>query len=100
MAVTAQVGRIMWCIVVCFSREARKTHVYNILVWKGKGDYGGFPVESGVPGMDELLITHDTAASGMQVKNTGSEEMLILKFYGPEINPDAPMIPQRWQKER
>jgi len=71
--------------------------VYNILVWKGQGDYGGFEIEGGNPGLDELLITHGKAISGVQVKNTGSEELMILKFFGPDINPDVPLISRRWK---
>ncbi len=45
--------------------------------------------------MDELVITHDRAARGIEVKNTGNEELLILKFFGPDINPDIPYISRK-----
>ena len=71
--------------------------IYNILVWKGKGIYGGFEVEGGRPGMDELIIAHDRATRGIEVKNTGNEELLILKFFGPDINPDIPYISRNFK---
>jgi hypothetical protein len=29
------------------------------------------------------------------VCNTGSEDLVVLKFFGPDINPDAPVIGPR-----
>lgn len=68
--------------------------VYNILVWRGSGTYGGFQV-AGQPGMDELLVTHDRAVRGVEVVNTGRDQMLVIKFFGPDVNPDTPMITRR-----
>jgi hypothetical protein len=69
--------------------------VYNILVWRGSGTYGGFEVRAGEPSMDELLVTHDRAVRGVEVVNTGRDQMLVVKFFGPDVNPDAPMIKRR-----
>lgn len=69
--------------------------VYNILVWEGKGTYGDFEIEGGNPGMDELLVTNDRAKKGVLVENTGSQDLLIIKFFGPDINQDVPMIKRR-----
>jgi len=66
--------------------------VYNIIVWKGKGTYDGHEIEAGNFGIDELLITHDKAIKPLTVKNTGSEELIIIKFFGPEINKNIPFI--------
>ncbi len=66
--------------------------LYSILVWRGRGTYGGVPVEGGNPEMDELLVTHERATREVEVRNTGSDEMLVIKFFGPDINPDVPMI--------
>jgi len=67
--------------------------LYNLFVWQGSGDFGGFSVTAGNFEMDELLITHNRAKSPMIVQNTGEEDLVIFKFFGPEINPDVPMIP-------
>jgi hypothetical protein len=68
--------------------------VYNILVWRGKGRYGGYEVAGLNFGKDELLISHDRAVKPILVENTGSEDLIIFKFFGPDINLDVPMIKQ------
>ncbi len=68
--------------------------VYNILVWQGSGRYDGYEIEAGNFGFDELLISHQKATQPLQVENTGSEALIIIKFFGPDINLDVPMIPQ------
>lgn len=69
--------------------------VHNVLVWSGSGTYGGLPVEGGSPDLDEVLVTHDRAARGVEVRNTGREDLLAIKFFGPDLNPDVPMIERR-----
>jgi hypothetical protein len=69
--------------------------VHNILVWSGRGTYGGMPVEGGSPGDDELLVTHQRAVDGVDVYNTGRDDLVVVKFFGPDINPDVPMIERR-----
>ena len=68
--------------------------VYNILVWRGKGQYDGHEIEGGAFGRDELLVSHSKATVDIVVENTGTEDLVILKFFGPDINLDVPMIPQ------
>ena len=45
--------------------------VYNILVWRGKGTFGGHEVEGLNFGHDELLVSHDAAVQPILVENTG-----------------------------
>lgn len=66
--------------------------VYNILVWRGKGTFGGYAVEGLNFGHDELLISHDAATRPHLVENTGDTDLIIFKFFGPDINLDAPKI--------
>jgi hypothetical protein len=66
--------------------------VHNMLVWQGSGTVAGQPVTGGDPEMDELLIVHDAAVQALTVENTGSEDLVIFKFFGPDINPDVPML--------
>jgi hypothetical protein len=68
--------------------------VHNVLVWSGAGTYGGVDVRGGDPGWDELLVTHARALAGVEVSNTGREDLVAIKFYGPDVNPDVPMIPR------
>ncbi len=68
--------------------------VYNILVWSGQGNYGGFDLKGQNPELDELLICHDRAVQPLEVRNTGREDLVIFKFFGPDINPDVPLLPK------
>lgn len=69
--------------------------VYNVLVWSGSGTYGGVEVEGGSPGLDELLVAHDRAIAGVEVRNTGRDDLFVIKFFGPDVNADVPMIERR-----
>jgi hypothetical protein len=69
--------------------------VHNVFVWSGRGTYGGLDVEGGDPHADELLVTHDRAVRGVEVRNTGTEDLLAIKFFGPDVNRDVPMIERR-----
>ncbi len=69
--------------------------VYTVLVWGGQGTYGGHEVRGGEPDQDELLVAHDAATRPLSVCNTGSEDLVVLKFFGPDINSDAPVIGPR-----
>lgn len=69
--------------------------VYNVLVWAGSGTYGGVPVAGGDAEMDELLVTHDRAVRGVEIRNTGTEDLVVISFFGPDVNPDVPMIVRR-----
>lgn len=66
--------------------------VYNILVWRGRGNYGGYEIEAGNFGCDELLVTDARATSPLWVENTGTTVLIIFKFFGPDINLDVPRI--------
>jgi hypothetical protein len=68
--------------------------VYNILVWRGKGRYDGHEIEAGNFGRDELLVSHAKATEPIVVENTGPNDLMIFKFFGPDINLDVPMIPK------
>lgn len=73
--------------------------VYNILVWRGCGRYDGLEIEAGHFEKDELLVSHDKSTVPLWVENTGREDLVIIKFFGPDINRDVPMIPRygTWQ---
>ena len=69
--------------------------VYNILVWQGEGTFDGKPIKAGDFNLDELLITHDKAITPLAITNTGREDLQLIKFFGPDINLDVPMIQMR-----
>ena len=65
--------------------------VYNILVWRGKGIFDKLEIEGENFDKDELLICHDKAVQEIEVINTGDRDLIIYKFFGPEIN-NVPML--------
>ena len=58
----------------------------------GTGTFGGHEVKGGDPERDELLVTHERAVGGVEVRNTGSEDLVAIKFFGPDVNQDVPEI--------
>jgi hypothetical protein len=68
--------------------------VVSILVWKGKGTFDGHEIEGGTPGRDELLVVHDKAVTPVTVQNTGKGDLVMYKFFGPDVNRDVPMLPK------
>ena len=73
--------------------ETVENGVYNILVWSGRGSYGGLEVQGGDADLDELLVTHDASVVPHVVTNTGEVDLVVFKFFGPDINEDAPTKP-------
>lgn len=72
--------------------------VFNIFVWEGAASVDGNDVTAGDLGLDycrdELLVTHEKALHGFTIKNTGSCDLVLFKFFGPDINLDVPMLPK------
>lgn len=64
--------------------------VYNLLVWQGEGTVAGVPVTAQSVGDDELLLVHSAATTPHEIVNTGTDDLLLIKFFGPDINPDVP----------
>jgi hypothetical protein len=72
--------------------------VYSLLAWSGCGTFDGAELRGSEPGMDELLACHERAIRPVAIRNTGTEDLVIFKFFGPDINLDVPRITPR-QKE-
>ncbi len=68
--------------------------VYSLFVLSGQGRYGGVEVQGGTPGHDELLVTYRRAINGLDVLNDCDEDLVLVKFFGPDINRDCPYIPR------
>ncbi len=73
--------------------------VHGFFVWRGKGLIDGYEMEgqkvTSTESRDELLITADKAKKGLIIDNIGNEDMIIYKFFGPDINIDnVPYIKQ------
>ena len=74
------------------SFTASDSGIYNIFVWRGKGRFDGNVIEAQNPSCDELLVTHDRAVKPLTIINEGKTDLMLFKFFGPDINTDIPMI--------
>jgi hypothetical protein len=69
---------------------------YGMVVLQGHGNANGIPIESptmvrfGDSTRDEFFVPYQTARDGVTVENTGFEPLVLLKFFGPDCNPDMP----------
>lgn len=64
--------------------------VFSLLVWRGRGTVAGHDVAGGLPGQDELVLVHERAVQPHEYVNTGDEDLVVLLFFGPDLNPEAP----------
>jgi hypothetical protein len=72
---------------------------YGLICVQGKGTINGLPLNS--PKLirfhelteDEYFCTEDGAKAGITFENTSETEPLVtLRYFGPEVNPDAPAM--------
>lgn len=74
----------------------KDTSAYGAIVLQGHGKMNDIDVESpimiryGDQTKDEFFVPYQTAITGVTVENTGCEPLVILKFFGPDCNPDMP----------
>jgi len=75
----------------------RDTGAYGLVCVQGTGKINRQPLNS--PKIirfhelteDEYFITEDGAKAGITYENTsGTEPLVVLRYFGPEVNPDAP----------
>jgi hypothetical protein len=66
--------------------------VHNLMVWSGEGTVGSHDVVGYTPDLDEILVTAEAAARGYGICNAGRTPMVVMKFFGPDVNPDAPVV--------
>jgi hypothetical protein len=66
-----------------------------VFVWCGSGTFAGAPVQGGAPGMDELVLARDAAVREHQVENTGTEDLVVFSFFGPDLHTEVPTIQVR-----
>jgi hypothetical protein len=71
----------------------------SIICVQGSGRAGNMPLNS--PKMigfyelteDEFFVTEGAAKAGVTYENTSeTEPMVVLRYFGPEVNPEAPVI--------
>jgi hypothetical protein len=77
----------------------KDTGAYGMIVVQGKGKMNNLNLDC--PKMirfhelteDEVFCTEETAKAGVTFENTSDTEPLVtLRYFGPEVNPDAPEI--------
>jgi hypothetical protein len=73
-------------------RTSTESGVFNILVWSGTVTVGGTEFRGGRPDLDEALVVHDRAVQPIEYVNTGDDEAIVIKFFGPDINGDSPIM--------
>jgi hypothetical protein len=63
---------------------------------QGKGRMGKLPLQTpamirfGANTEDEVFITHEAASRGVEIENTGSEPLVGLRYFGPDVHSDLP----------
>ena len=71
---------------------------YGLIVVQGRGMIGGVDVDSpvfirfGEMTKDEVFVTAKRAGEGVTFKNTGTEAFVSLRYYGPDVHPNAPKV--------
>jgi hypothetical protein len=71
---------------------------YGLIAVQGTGKINGHPLNT--PAMirygelteDEYFVTAEAAKAGVTFENTGVEPLVTLRYFGPEVNPDAPAV--------
>jgi hypothetical protein len=71
---------------------------YGLIAVQGSGTINGKPLQT--PAMirfheitsDEYFVGHGAAQKGVVFDNTGAENLVVLRYFGPGVNPQAPAI--------
>jgi hypothetical protein len=65
---------------------------------QGKGRMGTLALQTpamirfGQETEDEVFITAEAAARGVEIENTGSEPLVGLRYFGPDVHPSVPNV--------
>jgi hypothetical protein len=41
---------------------------------------------------DEVFISHEAATRGIEIENTGSEPLVGLRYFGPDVHQSLPSL--------
>ena len=41
---------------------------------------------------DEVFISHEAATAGVEIENTGSEPLVGLRYFGPDVHKSLPKV--------
>jgi len=67
------------------SLESVEEGAYAVFVWKGRGKIGEIEVQGGNLGMDEVFVSAEAATQPHKIVNTGKEELVLYKIFGPNV---------------
>lgn len=76
---------------------------YNLVTVQGSGRIGKLNLDTpvmitfGEATEDEFFVTARKAKDGVEFENTGSEPLVGLRYFGPDVQPNAPEIGD-WKK--
>jgi hypothetical protein len=65
---------------------------------QGKGRIGKLPLQTpamirfGQETEDEVFISHEAATAGVEIENTGSEPLVGLRYFGPDVHEKLPNV--------
>jgi hypothetical protein len=71
---------------------------YGLIAVQGSGRIGKHAlqtpamIEFGELTEDEYFVSDEAARQGVTFRNTGTEPLVTLRYFGPEVNPDAPKV--------
>ncbi len=65
--------------------ESVENNAYLAFVWKGEGKIGNLRVQGQNPGLDELFVSADAATQPHKIVNTGKEDLVLYKIFGPDV---------------
>lgn len=76
---------------------------YSVFVWDGRGVFGGLPIKGTMDRVDdhmqdELLVTYERAVKPLEIRNTGRTPLVLLKFFGPDINREGLPLVKAYKK--
>ncbi|HEY1686118.1 MAG TPA: hypothetical protein VGG19_15235 [Tepidisphaeraceae bacterium] len=75
----------------------RDSGAYGLIAVQGHGRIGQMPISSpamirfGEQTEDEFFVSHEVAIAGVEFENLSEQErMVMLRYFGPDANPNAP----------
>jgi len=75
--------------------DCRERGAFTVLVWRGEGTFSDRRIRAGADRThtnDELFVCYDAATRPHRISNTGSGDLILFKLFGPEVNPDTPVL--------
>jgi hypothetical protein len=70
----------------------------GVVVVQGCGQIGGYAAQAstsvrfGQPTADEFFFTGAAATLGIEITNTGKDDLVLLRYFGPGVNGDMPKM--------